>query len=430
MNLKIDFKTQATQLHELLVEYFPLWSQEVMNEYPKTINDYPTEWLAELNQMSTEELFQIDSKQSFDNIKGTTLQNFIERIQNLSHIEQIELHPEIPLEDWAFAGVKFKKRHEIQKIVPKIKTIHQTLQFHHINDIGGGVGHLSRILAHYHSIPTFSVDQNKEFQEIGQKRMGRFRKIESAAEVTFINMKFGDNKDHDLKIFTKDSFSLGLHTCGNLAVKLIEENLKHKTLGLLSFGCCYYTMKNEYDFPISDFYKKNNFQRLNLFGLSLATRSHAEKNYANYLKKEKVKYYRYGLHLFLMKNFKRNDLVDIGECPLHVYDEPFSQYVLMKLQELNLTHNFHSEQIESFFYSPQIRTELRTMFLCNIIRWQLGRALEVFILLDRCLVLSENGYEVEVRQYFEEALSPRNIGILGIRKGTSRLCIAKSAGTF
>lgn len=430
MNSNIDFKNQATLLHELLLEYFPLWSQEVMNEYPKTISSYPTEWIAELNQMSTEELFQIDSKQSFDNIKGTSLKKFMARIQNLSHIEQAELHPEIPLEDWAFIGVKFKKRHEIQKIVSKIKTIYQKIKFHHVNDIGGGVGHLSRILAHYHSIPTFSVDQNKEFQDIGQKRMERFRKIENAAEVTFINMKFGDNKDHNLKIFTQDSFSLGLHTCGNLAVKLIEENIKHETLGLLSFGCCYYRMKKGEDFPISDFYKKNNFQKINLYGLSLATRSHAETDYANYLKKEKVKYYRYGLHLFLMKNFNRNDLVDIGECPLHVYDEPFSQYVLMKLKELNLPHSFDNEYIDNFFYSAPIRTELRTMYLCNIIRWQLGRALEVFILLDRCLLLSENGYDVDVRQYFKEALSPRNIGILGIRKGTSRLCTAKSAGTF
>jgi hypothetical protein len=55
------------------------------------------------------------------------------------------------------------------------------------------------------------------------------------------------------------------------------------------------------------------------------------------------------------------------------------------------------------------------MFLCNIIRWQLGRLLEIYLLLDRCLFLEENGYKVKVEQYFEEALSPRNIGILALK---------------
>jgi hypothetical protein len=56
------------------------------------------------------------------------------------------------------------------------------------------------------------------------------------------------------------------------------------------------------------------------------------------------------------------------------------------------------------------------MWLCNIIRWQLGRALEVYLLLDRCLYLEEQGFRVQIEQYFQETLSPRNIGILAISK--------------
>ena len=221
-------KIQALLLNEFLTEYYPLWSKEVMNEYPESMKDYPASWIEELDHLTTEELFQIDSKQSFEMLKATSgFKIFAQTIQKITSIPALEHLPEIPLEDWAFSGVKLKKRHEIQKIVPKIKKVFEKKKFHHINDIGGGVGHLSRILAHYHSIPTFSVDMNKDFQDIGEKRMGRFRKQSSAATVTFINMKFGENtKDNtnDLNIFTSDSFSLGLHTCGNLAVKLIDEN--------------------------------------------------------------------------------------------------------------------------------------------------------------------------------------------------------------
>jgi hypothetical protein len=414
----MNFKSQALELQEFLLQYSPIWNQEVMNEYPNTIPDYPAEWLDLLDKLTREELFAIDSKQSFTKIAGTSLYDFLLKIQKISHIEAVDESPELPLEDWAFAGVKLKKRHEIQKIVPEIKKIHLQHKIHHLNDIGGGVGHLSRILAHYHSIPAFSIDQNKEFQATGEKRLKRFRKIADAAEVTFINMKFGEENKINDQVFSPDSFSLGLHTCGNLALKLIETSVHYRTRGLLSFGCCYHLIRHADDsnFYQSEFYRQNNFQKINLYGLSLATRSHAETNFQNYIKKEKVKNYRYGFHLFMMKHFNRNDYIDVGECPLQVYDQPISQYILLKLAVLEIPHSYAKEYIENFYYSKQIQTELRTMFLCNIIRWQIGRALEVFLLLDRCLMLTENGYQVTIKQFFTEELSPRNIGILALSK--------------
>ena len=47
----------------------------------------------------------------------------------------------------------------------------------------------------------------------------------------------------------------------------------------------------------------------------------------------------------------------------------------------------------------------------NIIRWQFGRAIELWILLDRACYLQENKNEVIIGEYFDENISPRNIGI-------------------
>ena len=56
------------------------------------------------------------------------------------------------------------------------------------------------------------------------------------------------------------------------------------------------------------------------------------------------------------------------------------------------------------------------MFLANIIRWQFGKAVEHALLTDRCLYLEENGFDVEMAEYFDSDLSPRNIGILAHRR--------------
>jgi hypothetical protein len=46
------------------------------------------------------------------------------------------------------------------------------------------------------------------------------------------------------------------------------------------------------------------------------------------------------------------------------------------------------------------------------IRSYLGRPMELYILLDRCLYLMENGYpNVQITRFFDENISPRAIGI-------------------
>jgi hypothetical protein len=55
------------------------------------------------------------------------------------------------------------------------------------------------------------------------------------------------------------------------------------------------------------------------------------------------------------------------------------------------------------------------MFICCLIRWQIGRALELYLLLDRAIYLEENNYTAILAEFFSENISPRNIGILATR---------------
>ncbi len=389
-----------------------------MNEYPETIGDYPAEWIDLLDSLSETELFDVDCKRDIPALAGSRFREFVQTIKELSDIPKIAPAPELPLEMWAFHGVKKKKKHEIQKIVPVLKKIRDQRPFEYVVDIGGGVGHLSRVLSHYHQIPSISIDQNTEFQEIGKERLNKFRKLDGARDVTFLNLTFGKASDEDKvkSVFHNRSMSLGLHTCGALANKLIQNTVEHHSMGLLNFGCCYYRMNPETDFPLSRFYQENNFTKLNLFGLSLATRSHAAMDFETYRTKERVKNYRYALHLFLLEHYNNKYATDVGECPIQTYWKPFHEYIRGRLVELKINHEFSDAYFDEYYARSDIQRNLRVMFLCNILRWQLGRALEVYLQLDRCLYLEEAGYEVKLEQYFDEELSPRNLGILAINK--------------
>ncbi len=414
----MNFKSHAQTLAEFIQKYSSIWKKEIMNEYPETIDDYPIEWINLLDSLSPQELYDVDCKCDVPKIHGTSFHEFMQEIQSLSQVESIPDSPEVPLEDWAFQGVKKKKRHEIQKIVPVLKKVKADTGFEYVIDIGGGVGHLSRILSHYHSIASISIDQNTEFQKIGLNRLQKYRRLEGAADVTFMNLTFGlDTDEENLKlVFNKKALGLGLHTCGPLANTLIKASADYKTQGLLSFGCCYHQLTPQKDFPISGFYKTEQLPVLNLYGFTLATRSHAGMDFDSYMTKMKVKSYRYALHLFIMKHFNSNQYTSVGECHMSLYTKPFHHYIKEKLAELGLLHSFTDEYFNQYFESAEIQRQLRVMFLCNIIRWQMGRVLEIYLLVDRCVYLEEQGYKVDLQQYFDENLSPRNLGILALHK--------------
>ncbi len=415
----MNFKSQAQKLQDFLVQLAPMFLNEIMNEYPRTIAAYPKEWIELLDGLNEQELFDVDCKRVPKSIIGTSFHFFMLTLLDLTLVKNIELGEKLQLESWAYQGIKKKKKHEINQVAPILKKLYEAKKFESVVDVGGGVGHLSRILAHYMQIPTVSLDQNKDFQKIGIARTKKFRRLPGACEIEFINHTFGEGENDDeiiKKVFNETSLGIGLHTCGPLAVIMIEKVISHQTSGILNFGCCYFKMDPEQDFPLSQFYKNNHFLKINLYGLSLATRSHAETDWETYATKKRVKYYRYGLHLLLREKFGNDYFRAVGECPIQVYSLPFSVYALEKLKELKLTHSLTSTELMDFFESPRIQSELRVMFLCNIIRWQIGRALEVFLIIDRCLYLEEKGFDVELAQYFIESLSPRNLGILALRK--------------
>lgn len=415
----MDFKSHAERLAHFIDQYSPIWREEVMNEYPQTIADYPEEWLIYLANLRDSELFDFDCKRPLLKHAPASLAQFVKEIQELSKIGVGNKTSSIPkLETWAYQGVKAKKRHEIERIMPIIQDFYKKTNFDHAVDIGGGVGHLARVMAHYLGIKTYTIDQNNEFQKIGNERSKKYRKLSNAKELIFIHSAFKDQVADEAQfksIFIPSAFLLGLHSCGALSNSIIKTSIEKKAIGLLNFGCCYYRMNSENDFPLSVFYKMNSFKRINLFGLSLATRSHAEMKYSTYQTKKRVKYYRYALHLFLLEKFNNKYFTDVGECPIHVYDLPFSHYIGLKLEELKLKNIWSSKEFDDFFESDKIQSALKTMFLCNLIRWQIGRVLEIYILIDRCIYLEENGYNVSLKEYFDEVISPRNLGILALR---------------
>jgi SAM-dependent methyltransferase len=414
IGILLNFKEHFNRLTSFLAPYRDIWSKELLEDYPDVMQDFDPLWLEEMRALPKEDLWRLDCQGDTSKLKNSSLKEMIEGLSELTKLENFETYETKSFPDWAFRKVKEKKRHEITLITSLINHLNDEHSFSHTTDIGGGVGHLARILAHYYGVKTKTIDINSEFQEIGKKRAKAFPLPEGANDLDFINMDFLGEKDpKKMKdVFSNESLTLGLHTCGPLANALIDIHIKMKTKTLLNFACCYLKMKAPRDLNLSKYAKENENLEFTKWSLTIASRGYSSMSFDEYLLKERVKSYRYTLHILLSEILGMNSFLTVGDSHSREYWGDFSAYAKKKLNKLMIDYSMTDKELDEYIERDDIKKKVSDLYLANIIRWQFGRALEHYILTDRCLLLEEAGYNVEMKELFKEELSPRNIAIL------------------
>ena len=195
MNIQ-RFENQALELYHFLKQYRPIWSQEVLNDFPHTLETYPQEWLHLIASLNDQECWQWDCGSLPEKLKNTPLEKLHNDCKNLTFFEAMLNKDDLNLPSWAFHKVSLKKRHEISCLVNFLKnqSLLQESSTLPIVDIGGGQGHLSRIIAHYFGYPVSCLEQNYDFIELGKKRAKKFPLPKQAKDVDFIRSKFEEKQ--------------------------------------------------------------------------------------------------------------------------------------------------------------------------------------------------------------------------------------------
>ena len=409
----MNFKKQLHNIKKQLLPHREIWNSELLNNYPTSLTQYPAQWIEELKGLNADQLWKFDGQKDYSSLEGTTLYHFILENKELTRLPQQQTAIELP--PLAFTKITGKKRHEILAITQLIYQLREKVHFSHLVDIGGGVGHLARILSQNGGIKVIALDKDSTLQTIGKKTMAKYRPPAQANSLEFIKAELGKQKIPS-HVFTPTSFSIGLHTCGGLAIEHFKHSIANKEMGLINFGCCYPKLDPNCHLNISNAAKQDPLL-IGEFGLTLATRSHASMSFNQFWLKQRVKYYRYALHLLLHHQLDIKQFIPLGNSKPALYRQDFAQYAKDNLARINIKHHFSDLQLNQFYQQKQIQQQLNEMFLANQIRWQFGRLLEFYILTDRCQYLCEQQFHVTMQEYFTQDISPRNIGILALRNG-------------
>ena len=412
-----------------LNQFQKIWEKEVLNYFPDSLDAFPKEWIAEISKYSEKDLYLLDGKQCYQHLPDGQFKNFVARCRELEKLPSVSFESS-QYPSWAWNGVKGKKQHEINRLIPIIKQEVTNFDCHQLIDIGGGVGHLARLLSFYEGIPVISVDLNNQLQTKGKARADKYPLPNNHAKLQYYCCEFNHQFYHNhLPKFSLDDqrFGMvGLHTCGNLANDFLFNIENSKSHFGINLGCCYLKLEPDHHTNLSQIARQNPLKNTK-YSLTLATRGHLKLSRTEFDFKLKVKKYRYLLHLLFLRNGIKG-FVSVGDSPPRDYAKSFADYAKIKFEEAykkkqiktNIFQKLQvltTNELNNFFTDKNQQDQFWNLFYCDLIRWQVGRILEIDIILDRALYAIEKGMESEVFQVFDEDISPRNIGLLYKKKG-------------
>ena len=405
------YQEELKKIYEFLAPLEGIWSTEVLNQFPDTLSAYSQDWLDAMDKLDFEKEWQIELGKIPKDLQSSQLIKLFDRLHILEDLPHWNFDP-IPYQttdypSWALSYVSLKKQHEIMQLSSLLEQTLGDKESKNIVDIGGGKGHLGRILALYHGHQVTTLDTNLTLQKLGIERLKKYPYPEEAGELEFLNHTFGPQSPSpaiDEQLFKNSQVTLGLHTCGPLSLEHLNTYENHQSL--YNFGCCYQKLDSDHEINLSQFSKKDAPLKIGKYALTLATRGHTKINQKDYQLKKRVKLYRAALHLWMKENTKENTFITVGSAKPRDYFGSFGQYAAAKLEKFNLYET--REKLDQFYEQSDIQEKLKTIFHANLIRWRFGRIIEKYILMDRALWQVEQGNHAQLYQVFSSELSPRN----------------------
>lgn len=396
------------ELENYLGPYIEIAEQEPLHHYPNHLDDFNESWIEEIFSIGREGFYELEGLRNIELIKNSSFREFLDKSKEISKIDTRENVKNIKLQGLALEGITGKKLHEISQLSQFIPIKMKENHLERVVDFASGKGHLAYILASEYKIPSLCIDSESEFQWSGYERNQKYLK-DDAYLVEYMT--------HFLKpdsVFTplqEDDFAMGLHTCGGLAKIHMDSFLKSNARMFLNFGCCYFKM-NKDEFNISNYVKNNTFIH-HPYALTLATRTHGDLSRIKFENKNRVKFFRFIIAFFLKENFNIPLDVVLKSSKKSSYKGRFADYARDQFERLHLKVNISDKALDEYFNKEENIRAVWEIQFCNTIRSFLGRPLELMLLYDRAFYLNESGVETKLISFFNENLSPRNIGLFG-----------------
>lgn len=410
MNLKARYHA----LVEFLLPYQEIWRNEIMLQYPSSLEAYNPQWIQELRPcIKPDKAWPLIQGKEWDNL-SPELANFHKRIVELTTFPVWDTTDPLPVNARTWLHIIPKKQHEIERLAPFIAE--RMNGQNNLIDIGGGQGHLAQTLAHHYGYEVTSMDMDPNLQKIGE-RWQKTKWANSPHTIKFKPHRIQRKDSIFADLMSAKTLTSGLHTCGSLAVAHMEASILSGAT-LVNMPCCYHkTELSDCNLSIESQTKPISW---NQYSLTLAAGPHRKVSLEDIEFRNQIKRCRYSLHFLLTDQLGIKGQVKLGPCPPELYYDGFAKYAREQFKRLKLEVPFTDDFLETYYSNTEHHNLIENMLAAALLRDTIGRVLEVAIILDRALWMQEHHFEVDILELFDPKVSPRNL-VLHAKRSDRRM---------
>lgn len=400
-------KARFTKLDQILKRYEHLWKPPAFSSIDSRLDDYP-ELQAWLRSLSSDD---IDTLQLSDQDLLASAANYFPVASELLSLisvpasETSKATKEVELPAFWDTGIPGRKAAQIKSFIKS-----QSPPTTPLIEWCCGKLHLGRLISELYKQKVTGLEIDTQL--VNQANiLSRTRKLSNqtvALECDVLN-------DDLSQLLEANHHLIALHACGGLHVHMLKQGVESHSNRMTFSPCCYHRFNTSENYQALSLVGRTTLLSLSNEDLRLATRQCNTASAAETRKRKQLQAWRLGFDT-LQKDIRHTD--QYLPCPslsIRILQEGFERFCkkCAQLKDIDLP-----QTIDFLHYQSLGQTKYQEYEKLELVRMLFRRALETWLVLDRCLFLEENGYRCEVLQFCTEPTTPRNLLIDARKQGS------------
>ena len=209
-----------------------------------------------------------------------------------------------------------------------------------------------------------------------------------------------------------ENIHIGLHACGDLHRQLLKHVAHSQAKGMALSPCCYHKITTEQYQPLSQIANTSTLE-LSRPSLHLAVQDPVTARRGERVLRQQERVWRLGFDL-LQRDIRGVDhYLKVPSSNSKLLRQDFASFCRWAAAAKNIDL---SDEINFDHYLERGKEKHQRIMRLDLLRRVFNRPLELWLVLDRALYLEEQGYDVEINQFCDSAVSPRNLLIRAQRR--------------
>ncbi len=261
-----------------------------------------------------------------------------------------------------------------------------------------GKGHLGRLLAFRRGQPVRSLELNTSLCDQGEQLAAKHQ-----LKMRFLNLDaMGPDAVDEL---AGKQHAVALHACGDLHLQLIRKGSERQLPAISLSPCCYHLIADELYQPLSDVARASGLQ-LDHHDLRLPLQETVTGGQRIDRLRHREVSWRLGFDLLQRQLRNSDQYLNTPSIRKSLLSGQFEEYCRWVAERKQLTL---PPGIDYSAFEQQGYRRYRLVQRMELVRHLFRRPLELWLVLDRALYLQQQGYRVELSEFCQRRLTPRNL---------------------